>query len=152
MLSAHIGLCLKNNMSKLHKIFCMLSVAVARFSLTIRYVLHVLWMTLCFTSLDNTGYVVYGEAYGRRKSVSGRQGREEELQSWSSTLSALLFADWVCRKPRRPQRFWLWRRTMSWVPGWSLLSSIAFFLLNFYMFKDDVSCDIMNNDAIQKLP
>ena len=67
--------CLKNHTSKLHQIFCILPMVIAR------------------SSSDNN--VVYGKAYGRGMSVSGRQCREGQSFSTSGRpLSALPPADW----------------------------------------------------------
>jgi len=66
--------CLKNHMSKLHQIFCILPMVIAR------------------SSSDNN--VVYGKAYGRGMSVSGRQCKEGQSFSTSGRpLSALPPAD-----------------------------------------------------------
>jgi len=93
--SLHVCLsaCIKNT-SKCYEIFytCYIQPWLRYLLTTMQYVMY-FWF--CWWRHFYDVYVVYGEAYGRGMSVSGRQHREE--RSWSASapfLSALPPADW----------------------------------------------------------
>jgi len=109
--------CLKNHMSRLYRIFCILTVAVSCPVTTAQYIIYFLFVDDVMFS-RNKSHVGYDEPYGQKMSVSGRQCREGWSFSASSALSLSVLppADWhpSAVNPAVHNRVWLWRWTMHY--------------------------------------